>query len=121
MVPSSFMISQMTPAGYKPGDAGDIDAGFSLSGTHEHAAVLGAQGKDVPGPGQVRRLGLGINGSQNGGGAIGSRDTGGDTFAAIDRNGKSRAQERGVVGNLRGQMKLVAALLGERQTDQPAG
>ena len=39
---------------------------------------------------------------------------------AVDGNGKGSAQKRSVVGDLRGQMQLVATLFSQRQTDQPA-
>ena len=38
IVPSSFMISQMTPAGYRPGDARQIDGRLGLARADHHAA-----------------------------------------------------------------------------------
>ena len=39
MVPSSFMISQITPAGLRPGQARDVDRRLGMAGAHQHAAV----------------------------------------------------------------------------------
>ena len=47
IVPSSFMISQITPAGDRPGQARQIDRALGLPGAHQHAAALGAQRKHV--------------------------------------------------------------------------
>ncbi len=51
--PSSRMISQMTPAGCKAGEAGEIDGGFGLPGADQDAALAGAQGKDVAGADEI--------------------------------------------------------------------
>ena len=51
--PSSRMISQMTPAGSRPGQARQIDRALGLAGAHQHAAAARAQRKDVPGRDQI--------------------------------------------------------------------
>ena len=38
IVPSSFMISQITPAGVRPGQPREVDRGLGLAGALEHAA-----------------------------------------------------------------------------------
>ena len=43
MVPSSFMISQITPAGVEPGHARQVHRGLGLAGAHQHAAFARAQ------------------------------------------------------------------------------
>ena len=53
MVPSSFMISQITPAGVKSGEARQIHRRLGLAGAHQHAAFARAQRKHVAGPRQV--------------------------------------------------------------------
>ena len=58
MVPSSFMISQMTPAGLQPGQARQVDRALGLAGAHQHAARPGPQREDVAGADQV--LGPGV-------------------------------------------------------------
>ena len=40
--PSSFMISQMTPAGLEAGETREVDGAFGLPRTHEHAAATRA-------------------------------------------------------------------------------
>jgi hypothetical protein len=47
MVPSSFMISQITPAGLRPARRDEIDRALGLAGAHQHAAVARAQREDV--------------------------------------------------------------------------
>ena len=47
IVPSSFMISQITPAGVQPGEARQIDRAFGLAGAHQHAAAPRAQREHV--------------------------------------------------------------------------
>ena len=49
MVPSSFMISQITPDGFKPGETGDVDRGLGMAGADQHAAVARDQREDVAG------------------------------------------------------------------------
>src|SRR5262249_39752458 len=66
------------------GDAREVYGGFGLAGADEDAAVAGAQRKDVAGPCQVLWLGFGINGRQDGDGAVGSADSGGDADAGVD-------------------------------------
>ena len=53
MVPSSFMISQMTPAALRPAMRARSTRGFGLSGADEDAAVAGAQREDVAGAGEI--------------------------------------------------------------------
>ena len=51
------MISQMTPAGFSPGQAGQVDGPFRLAGADQDAAARGpAEGKMWPG--RARSLGL---------------------------------------------------------------
>ena len=47
IVPSSCRISQSTPAGCRPAIRGEIDRRFGVTRAAQHAAVLGAQRKDV--------------------------------------------------------------------------
>ena len=49
MVPSSFMISQITPGRVEAGEPGEVDRRLGLAGALEHAAVLGPQREDVAG------------------------------------------------------------------------
>ena len=51
IVPSSFMISQIIPAGISPASRAKIDRGFGLSGAHQHSAFARAKREDVAGTG----------------------------------------------------------------------
>jgi hypothetical protein len=101
MVPSSFMISQITPRG-RGRRAGEVDRALGLAGALQHAAVARAQredvarGDDVRGP--LRRGDRGRHGAR----AVGGGDAGGDALARLDRDG-----EGGVVGRL-----VVLAIIG---------
>ncbi len=56
MVPSSFMISQITAAGLQPAMRGQVAAGLGVAGAHQHAAIDGLQREDVAGLHQVAGL-----------------------------------------------------------------
>jgi hypothetical protein len=66
IVPSSFMISQMTPAGYMPGDTARSTGRLGLPRPHEHAAVARAQRRHVARTREIGRLGLRIDRGQDG-------------------------------------------------------
>ena len=74
MVPSSFMISQMTAGRLAAGEARQIDGAFGLSGAHQHAAAAGAQRKDVSGHDQVLGARAVADRRLDGRGAIGRGD-----------------------------------------------
>ena len=58
IVPSSFMISQMTPMGRAINDRHDeVHGGLGVAGALEHAAGFGAQRKTWPGLHQIIRHG----------------------------------------------------------------
>ena len=107
--------------GVQPGDAGEIDAGFGLAGADEHAAIAGAQWKDVARAGEILRAGLRVDGGEDGDGAVGGADAGSDTQATIDGFGEGGAVDRGVDRGHERKVELVAAVFGERQADQAAG
>ena len=106
--------------GIEPGDARKIERSFRLPGAHQHAAAARAQRKDVTGARQVCRARGGVDGGQDGGGAIGGADAGGDAATRVDGFGESRAEGGGIHRGHGRQVQLVAALLGESQTDQAA-
>ena len=70
MLPSSFMISQMMPAGNEARQPRQIDRSLGLPGAHQHSALAGAQREHVARPRQIGRLGSGIDGYLNGSCAI---------------------------------------------------
>jgi len=83
MVPSSFMISQMTPAGARPARRARSHGCFRLAGAHQHAPFPRAQGKDMAGPRQVLGPAFRIDGGEDGAGAVGGGDAGGDARAGV--------------------------------------
>src|SRR6267143_3338329 len=84
--------------GAHPGDAGEVHARFGLAGADEDAALAGAQRKDVAWPGQVLRRGLGIDGGEDGDGAVRGADSRGDPDACVHRFGKRGTVDGGVDG-----------------------
>ena len=106
--------------GVESGHARQIDAGLGLSGADEHAAGAGAQRKDVAGAHQVAGARSGIDGDLDGAGAVGGADAGGDALARFDGFGEGGAEGRLVGAGHGSQPQEVAALLGEREADEPA-
>ena len=97
-----------------------IHAGFGLSSAHENAAIAGTKREDVAGACEVLRAGFFVNGGEDGDGAVGSADASGDAEAAVDGFAEGGAVNACVDGGHQGEIELLAALLGERQTDQAA-
>ena len=83
-------------AGIEASDTREVDAGFRLTGADEHAAIAGAQWEHVAGAGEILRAGLGINGGENGDGAVRSADARGHAHFGVDRFGKGGAVDAGV-------------------------
>src|ERR1700722_5146835 len=106
--------------GIQTSDAGEIDAGFGLAGAYQDATIAGAQREDVPGTGEILRPGLGVDGREDGDGAVGSTDAGGDAEASVDGFAESGAVDTGVDGGHQRKVKFFAALLGECETDEAA-
>jgi hypothetical protein len=92
MLPSSFIISQITRA----------------------------KGEHVSRPRQIRRLGDGINGHLNCAGAIVSRDAGGDALAGVDGLAEGRAILRSVLGGHGADPQMLEALFGHSEADETA-
>ena len=74
MVPSSFMISQITPDGLSAGEPRDLDRGLGMAGAHQHAAVARHQREDVAGDRQVGPGRLGVDRDLDGARPVGRRD-----------------------------------------------
>ena len=96
IVPSSFMISQITAAGYRPASLARSTRRFGLSGAHEDAALASAQREDVARAGQVLRCVVGVERRLDRRRPVGRRDSGGDPGAGLDGDGEGRAQCVGV-------------------------
>ena len=82
MVPSSRMISQMTPDGLRPGETRDVDRGFGVAGADQHAAGPGDEREDVSGRDELVGPLDGVDRDGDGARAVGGADPGGDTLRA---------------------------------------
>ena len=102
------------------GDPRQIHGCFGLSRAHEHAAVPRAQCVHVPGPRQIFGTRVRIRGGQNRGGAVGRARSRGGSAPGVDGLAKRGAEGRGVSRRNRRQVQRVAALLRQRQANQPA-
>jgi hypothetical protein len=101
-------------------ESGEIHACFGLAYPLENTAGPRPERKDVAGATKIRGDRGRIDGDVYGGGAIAGGDTGGDAEAPlrVDADGECGRQLLGIpLGHLR-QAELVAALTGERQTDE---
>ncbi len=119
-MPSSFITSQITPAGREAGEAGEVDAGLGVAGALEHAAVLGPQREHVAGDDDVARAGVGVDRDLDRVGAVVGGDAGADPAGGLDRDREGGLQRRLVLRRHQLQAELLAALRGQRQADQAA-
>jgi len=117
MVPSSFMISQITPEGSSPASAKDRLTPPS-GRPAPVAALFGPQREDVPGARKVVRPRLGIHRRQNRPCPVGGGDTRRDAHPGIDRLAKRRPEIRSIVRRHERQSQGVASLRCQRQADQ---
>ena len=120
MVPSSFMISQITPGRVEAGQAREVDRRLRLAGALQDAAGLGLQREHVAGLDEVARGRLGVDGDLDRVRAVGGRDPGRHALAGLDRHGEGGLEGRLVLGRHEVEPELVAALGRERQADEPA-
>jgi hypothetical protein len=111
MVPSSFMISQMTA---------EVDRGFRMAGPHQHAALARDEWEDVAGRDEVGSVLGRIDGGGNGARAIVGGDAGGVALARLDRLREGGAVARGVAPHHRLQLQLLGARLSQGQADEAA-
>ena len=118
--PSSRMISQMTPAGSRPGQARQIDRALGLARAHQHAAAPRAQREDVAGRDQV----VGPASRATATRMVSARSRAEmpvvDPAARVDADRERRVRGEPVVGRHHRQPELRDALLGQRQADEAA-
>jgi hypothetical protein len=107
--------------GIESGCAREVDRGFGGARAAEHAAFDRSQRKDVAGPREIRRLGIGMDQSPHGGGAIGRRDAGRRPVTGIDRDRERGPPRLIVVGRHQGQTQLIKPLSRQRGANHPAG
>ena len=120
MVPSSRMISQMTPLGLRPARRETSTAGFGMAGADQHAARLGDQREDMPGRNQRVRPVRRIDRDRDGPRPVGGADPGRNAFLRLDRDGEGGFVAAAVVVGHRLQAERVGPILGQREADQPA-
>ena len=104
------------------GQTGQVDGAFGLPGALQDAASAGAQGEHVAGANKVFGLGLGVDGGEDGGGAVGRGNAGGDAAARLNGYRKGGAEEGrvlDVLDHLR-HLQFGQTFRGQRQADQPA-
>ena len=114
------MTSQMTPAGFRPGEAGEVDGGLGLADALQHAARAALERKDVARLDEVAGRALGVDGDLDRARPIVRGDAGGDALAGLDRDGERGLERRFVLRRHEVEAELVAALRRERQADQAA-
>jgi len=100
--------------------ARQIAPGLGMARPHQHPALVRLQREDVPGLHDIERARVGTDGGLHGAGAVGRRNAGGHTLGRLDRDGEIGAERRTVGGDHEREIELAAALLGQRQADQPA-
>jgi hypothetical protein len=110
MDPSSFMISQMTPAGIIP----------AKRARSTEASVWPARTRTVSGACQIGRARGGIDGYFDGVGAIMGGDSSGDTVASVDGFAESGAVLRRVLAGHGADAQVFEALVGHGEADQAA-
>ena len=120
MVPSSFMISQMTPAGRSPGQASEIHRSLGVACAYEHAAIASDKREDVAGAYNVAPILFRIDGDRDGLGPVIGGDAGRDAFLCLDRDGERRRMPRLVRARHALEMQRVRALGRHREADQAA-
>ncbi len=120
IVPSGFMISQITPAWRESCEAREVDSGLGVARALEHAAWLGAQRKDVPGHGDVFGSRPSIDGGEDRRGPVCGRDARRDLALGADRYVEGRSLRRGIELCHRRNAQRVEALPAHRQADEPA-
>ena len=106
--------------GGQAGETGEVHGRLGLAGAHQYAPFARAQGKDMAGPREVLGPAIRIESREDGAGAVGGGDAGGDARAGVDGFAESGAEIGGVLGAHERQPEVVAAFRGEGQADKPA-
>ena len=120
MVPSSRMISQITPLGLRPASRATSTAASVWPARTSTPPGLATSGKTWPGETRCLRPVGGVDRDGDGARAVGGADPGRNPLARLDRDGEGGLVAAAVGAGHRLQAELVGALLGQRQADQPA-
>src|SRR6266540_488294 len=76
------------------GQTAEVDACLGMPGTHQHAAVLPNQRKDVTRAHEIRRASIAIGQRAYGVGPLLRRNSGSESVTHVDRNRESGAERR---------------------------
>src|ERR1039457_81615 len=106
--------------GREAGDAREIDGCLRLARPLQDAALPRPQRERVAGPQQVLRLRLRVDERLHRHRYVGRRDAGRGLAARLDGHGEGRSVVGRVLLDHRVQIQLVAALLRQRDADEPA-
>ena len=120
IVPSSFMISQMTPAGMSPARRARSTAASVWPCSLQDAARAGPQREDVSGLDERVRSPGGVDRGLDRHRAVVRRDARRDAFAGLDGHGERGLEAALVLVGHRAELELVAALLGQAEADEAA-
>ncbi len=120
IVPSSFMISQTTPAGFSPASRARSTAASVWPERSSTPPGRARSGKTWPGRTRSREPFARVDRDLDRARAILRGDPGRDALARLDRDGEGGTERRLVVIRHRPQVELVAALRSQAEADQPA-
>ena len=107
--------------GGQPGQAGQVDRRLGVAAADQHAALAVAQREDVPGTGQLPRLGRRVGQRARGVGAVGRADAGADAVAGVHRDRVGRAQLVLVVRGHQRDLEPLEHVARHRHADHAAG
>ena len=121
IVPSSFVISQITPDGLRPARRARSTAASVWPMRSSTPPGRARSALHVAAHEQVGRPRVGRDRDLHGVAAVGGRDAGGDALAGVDRRGVRGAVTRPALVGDQPQPELVGARLGQAEADLPAG
>ena len=101
------------------GHAGEVDAGFGVTGATEDAVLDGLKGKDVTGLDEGLWAGCVVGEKLDCLAAVGCGDAGGDVFGGINGDGEGGAVPFAVAAGHGGEIECFDPLGGDRCTDEP--
>jgi hypothetical protein len=99
----------------------EVHGALGLARADEDAAGAGAEGVDVARPHEVLGAAGGIDGLEDGGGAVPGGLAGPDPLLPVEGHGEGGVVERGVARHLGGEVQLVGPVLGKAEAHLPAG
>ena len=121
IVPSSFVISQITPDGFRPASRARSTAASVWPIRSRTPPGSSTQPLHVAAHQQVGRPRVGRDRDLDRVAAVGGGDAGGDALARVDRRGVGGAVPRAALVGDQPQPELVGPRLGQAEADLPAG